>query len=84
MAREGLFKKILLLSLTVGIVFSMSGCVYSNNQSLDDISYEEKQEVLQSLDDVREELKEDFSDNTADFALEIVDKIEQTIIESSD
>lgn len=79
MAREGLFKKTLLLSLTVGIVSSMSGCVYYNNQSLDDMSYEEKQEVLQSLDDVREELKEDFSDNTADFALEIVDKVEQTI-----
>jgi hypothetical protein len=84
MAKGGLFKKTLLLSLTIGIVSSLSGCVYYNNQSLDDMSYEEKQEVFQSLDDVREELKEDFSDNTADFALEIVDKVEQIIIESSD
>lgn len=82
MARENLLKKILLLSLTVAIVSCMSGCVYSNNQSVDDLSYEEKQEVLQSLDDVREELKENFSDNTADFALGVVDRVEQAIIKS--
>jgi len=62
----------------------MNGCVYSNNKGLDNMSYEEKQEVIQSLDKVREELKEDFSDDAADFALEIVDRVEQALTESSE
>jgi len=79
---DSILKKVLLIVLAIGIVSSMSGCVYSNNKGLDDLSNEEKQEVLQSLDQVREELKEDYSGNTADFALEIVDRVEKAITDS--
>ncbi|WP_312071398.1 hypothetical protein [Anaerotignum propionicum] len=82
MVGDSILKKVLLIVLAIGIVSSMSGCVYSNNKGLDDLSNEEKQEVLQSLDQVREELKEDYSGNTADFALEIVDRVEKAITDS--
>lgn len=82
MVGDSILKKVLLIVLAIGIVCSMSGCVYSNNKGLDDLSNEEKQEVLQSLDQVREELKEDYSGNTADFALEIVDRVEKAITDS--
>ena len=40
----------------------MSGCVYSNNKSWDDMSAEEKKEVKEVfLDDIRKDLEEDFS-----------------------
>lgn len=82
MVGDSILKKVLLIVLAIGIVSSMSGCVYSNNKGLDDLSNEEKHEVLQSLDQVREELKEDYSGNTADFALEIVDRVEKAITDS--
>ncbi len=82
MVGDSILKKVLLIVLAIGIVSSMSGCVYSNNKGLDDLSNEEKQEVLQSLDQVRKELKEDYSGNTADFALEIVDRVEKAITDS--
>lgn len=84
MAKEGLMKKMLQLSLAVGMMVFMSGCVYHNNQSWDDMSEEEQQEALQTLDDVREELKEELQENTADIAVELVDKVEQAILESAD
>lgn len=82
MVGDSILKKVLLIVLAIGIVSSMSGCVYSSNKGLDDLSNEEKQEILQSLDQVREELKEDYSGNTADFALEIVDRVEKAIMDS--
>ncbi len=84
MVRESQLKRCLLIVLAVGIVCTMSGCVYNNNKRLDDLSNEEKQEVLQSLDQVREELGEDYSGDTFDFALEIVDRVEKAITESKE
>jgi len=88
-------KRISFTVVALGIILTMSGCVYSNNKSWDDLSFQEQQEVKQSLDEVREEingdldkvseeLKEVFSDDNVVFALEIVDKVEQAINDSTE
>lgn len=84
MVRERKLKKILFIMFSIGMVCSVSGCVYANNKGADDLSFEEKQEVLESLDQVREELKEEYSGDNFDFALEIVDRVEKAITESEE
>lgn len=83
MVRKSQLKKNLFIIVSICMVFSMSGCVY-NNKGMDDLSFQEKQEVLQSLEQVRKELKEDYSGETFDFALEIVDRVEKALTESQD
>lgn len=75
-------KKIAFAILMIALIGTMSGCVHLNNKSWDDLSVKEQQEVKQALDDAREEIKDDFDDfseATADLALEIVDKVQQDI-----
>lgn len=72
----------MLIALIIGMVSSLSGCVYVYNKGLDDLSYEEKQQVLETLEEVRDTLKEVSSDDTADFVSEIMDEKIQAISES--
>lgn len=72
-------RKIVFAILILALIGVMSGCVHSNNENWDDLSTQEQQEVKQALDDAREEIKDDFSGGTVDFALDIVDKVEEAI-----
>lgn len=76
-----LFKRFFLTGIIICSVTSLSGCVYSNNKNWDDMTSEEKQEVKENFEEVKEELEEDFSDNDVadEFALYIIDKVEQSI-----
>lgn len=61
------------------IVVTMSGCVYSNNKSWNDMTPEEQEEVKQAYEDVKDELEEEFSDDEPEdeFVKYFINKIEQ-------
>lgn len=59
----GQIKRIFLTAISLCLLATTSGCVYSNNKSWDDLNTEEKQEVEEAFDDVMEDLEEDFSDD---------------------
>lgn len=76
-----LFKKISVAALAIGIVSSMSGCVYAHNQSWDDMSYDEQQEIKQTFSEIKEDLEYEFSDDTIEsaFVLRILGAVEEGI-----
>ena len=47
----------------------MSGCVYADNKSWGDMTYEEKQEVKQEYAEIKEELEEEFSGDSIEDGL---------------
>ena len=67
---------VLLLST---VAMTISGCTYVNNNSWDDMTPEEREEVRQVFEEERKELEENegFSDNS--FAQYILDKVEEAI-----
>lgn len=78
-------KKLFPVTLTLSIIaITMSGCVYANNKSWNDMTPEEQEEVRQAFDDVKDDLEASFSDIPEDdFSRYILDKVEQAI-ESED
>lgn len=78
-------KKLFPVTLTLSIIaITMSGCVYANNKSWNDMTHEEQEEVRQAFDDIKDDLEASFSDIPEDdFSRYILDKVEQAI-ESED
>lgn len=78
-------KKLFPVTLTLSIIaITMSGCVYANNKSWNDMTPEEQEEVRQAFDDIKDDLEASFSDIPEDdFSRYILDKVEQAI-ESED
>lgn len=76
-----LFKRFFLTAVIICFVFTLSGCVYANNKSWNDMSTDEKQEVKQDFAEIKDELLKDYASNdiTDKFALEIISKVEQAI-----
>lgn len=73
-------KKIFLFAFILSsIMTTLGGCV--NNQSWDDLTLEEQEEVRQTYKEEKQELEEEFSGDTLEdeFARYILDKVEQGI-----
>lgn len=74
-------KKLFPVTLALSIIaITMSGCVYANNKSWNDMTPEEQEEVRQAFDDVKNDLEAGFSDIPEEnFSRYILDKVEQAI-----
>lgn len=62
-------KKVFAAVVLVIISVTMSGCVYADNKSWGDMTYEEKQEVKQEYAEIKEELEEEFSGDSIEDGL---------------
>lgn len=60
----GQFKRMILTVISLCMLATTSGCVYSNNKSWNDLTPEEKQEAEEVFDEVMDDLEEDFSNDT--------------------
>ena len=73
-------------AVVLGIVsVTMSGCVYADNKSWGDMTYEEKQAVKQEFAEIKEELEEEFSSDSIEDGLAsyILDAV-SAVIENAD
>lgn len=78
-------KKVFVAVVLVIVSVTMSGCVYADNKSWGDMTYDEKQEVKQEYAEIKEELEEEFSgdsieDGLASYILDAVG----VVIENAD
>ena len=78
-------KKVFVAVILVIVSVTMSGCVYADNKSWGDMTYDEKQEVKQEYAEIKEELEEEFSgdsieDGLASYILDAVG----AVIENAD
>ncbi len=62
-------KKVFAAVVLVIVSVTMSGCVYADNKSWGDMTYEEKQEVKQEYAEIKEELEEEFSGDSIEDGL---------------
>lgn len=62
-------KKVFVAVVLVIVSVTMSGCVYADNKSWGDMTYEEKQEVKQEYAEIKEELEEEFSGDSIEDGL---------------
>lgn len=71
-------RKIFIMILAL-CMLTMTGCVYSNNKSWEDLTPEEQEEVRQNFNDIKQELEDAFSGNQPQdkFTGYILDKVEQ-------
>ncbi len=83
MGRTIKIKKLLLAVLALSMIaMTMSGCVYANNTSWDDMTAEEQEAVRQEFfEDMEEELEASSSDNRFEeqFLRFIFDNVQQTM-----
>ena len=83
MGRTIKIKKLLLAVLALSMIaMTMSGCVYANNKSWDDMTAEEQEAVRQEFfEDMEEELEASSSDNRFEeqFLRFICDNVQQTM-----
>lgn len=83
MGRTIKIKKLLLAVLALSMIaMTMSGCVYANNKSWDDMTAEEQEAVRQEFfEDMEEELEASSSDNRFEeqFLRFIFDNVQQTM-----
>lgn len=59
-----LFRCAFMLAITLCLMITTSGCVYSNNKSWSDMNAAEKEEVRQNFAAEKAELEETFSENS--------------------
>ncbi len=62
-------KKVFAAVVLVIVSVTMSGCVYADNKSWGDMTYEEKREVKQEYAEIKEELEEEFSGDSIEDGL---------------
>lgn len=62
-------KKVFAAVVLVIVSVTMSGCVYADNKSWGNMTYEEKQEVKQEYAEIKEELEEEFSGDSIEDGL---------------
>ncbi len=62
-------KKVFAVVVLVIVSVTVSGCVYADNKSWGDMTYEEKQEVKQEYAEIKEELEEGFSGDSIEDGL---------------
>lgn len=62
-------KKVFAAVVLVIVSVTVSGCVYADNKSWGDMTYEEKQEVKQEYAEIKEELEEEFSGDSIEDGL---------------
>lgn len=62
-------KKVFVAVILVTVSVTMSGCVYADNKSWGDMTYDEKQEVKQEYAEIKEELEEEFSGDSIEDGL---------------
>lgn len=62
-------KKVFVAVVLVTVSVTMSGCVYADNKSWGDMTYEEKREVKQEYAEIKEELEEEFSGDSIEDGL---------------
>lgn len=62
-------KKVFAAVVLVIVSVTMSGCVYADNKSWGDMTYDEKQEVKQEYAEIKEELEEEFSGDSIEDGL---------------
>ena len=62
-------KKVFVAVVLVTVSVAMSGCVYADNKSWGDMTYEEKREVKQEYAEIKEELEEEFSGDSIEDGL---------------
>lgn len=83
MGRTIKIKKLLLAVLALGMIaMTMSGCVYANNKSWDDMTPEEQEAVRQEFfEDIKEDLEASSSDNRLEdqFLRFIFDNVQQAM-----
>lgn len=83
MGRTIKIKKLLLAVLALSMIaMTMSGCVYANNKSWDDMTAEEQEAVRQEFfEDMEEELEASSSDNRFEeqFLRFIFDNVQQAM-----
>lgn len=74
-------KQFLALAILGMIAINLSGCVYANNKSWDDLTAEEKEEMQQEFESMKVELEEDFPSDSVEgkFTSYILDKVEEGI-----
>lgn len=78
-------KKVFVAVVLVIVSVTMSGCVYADNKSWGDMTYDEKQEVKQEYAEIKEELEEEFSGDSIEdgLASHILDAV-GVVIENAD
>ena len=62
-------KKVFAVVVLVIVSVTVSGCVYADNKSWGDMTYEEKREVKQEYAEIKEELEEEFSGDSIEDGL---------------
>ncbi len=62
-------KKVFAAVVLVIVSVTVSGCVYADNKSWGDMTYEEKREVKQEYAEIKEELEEEFSGDSIEDGL---------------
>ena len=62
-------KKVFAAVVLVIVSVTVSGCVYADNKSWGDMTYEEKREVKQEYAERKEELEEEFSGDSIEDGL---------------
>ena len=78
-------KKVFAAFVLVIVSVTVSGCVYADNKSWGDMTYEEKREVKQEYAEIKEELEEEFSGDSIEDGLAsyILDAV-SAVIENAD
>lgn len=78
MVRTKRGRKLLLIIFLSMVAMTLSGCVYVDNKSWDEMTSKEQEEVRQVFAEERKELEEEFSDDSPDgrFVQYILDHVE--------